>query len=115
MRNIISILTLLIFFSISSCNENGKTTKTRYSSSESSDVNGYYSDFSGWYGGISGGISVRGGSWSGNINDNGSVTSYRGSVSGTDLLDEYGMNKLGYISGNKVYIYYLNGYYPVGK
>ena len=85
------------------------------SSSSSNDSYGVYSDFSGWYQGISGKVNVDSSSWAAYILDNGNISNYKGITNGTDLMDEYGVNKLGYLSGDKVYIYYLNGYYPVGR
>ena len=102
----------------------GKTNKSSDSTSSSSvndsgmndsSMYGTYSDFSGWSSNISGKVVVREDSWMYYINDNNNVTTTEGITKGTELYDEYGRNKVGYIDSGKVYIYYVNSFYPVGK
>lgn len=92
-----------------------KTDESSDSKINESSIYGVYSDFSRWNSSITGKVVVNKNSWMYIINDNNSTTSKRGKTNGSNLLDEYGMNKVGYISMGKVYVYYLNGYYPVGK
>ena len=92
-----------------------KTDESSDSKINESSIYGMYSDFSRWNSSITGKVVVNKDSWMYIINDNNSITTKRGKTNGSSLLDEYGMNKVGYISMGKVYVYYLNGFYPVGK
>ena len=92
-----------------------KTDESSDSKINESSIYGMYSDFSRWNSSITGKVVVNKDSWMYIINDNNSTTSKKGKTNGSNLLDEYGINKVGYISMGKVYVYYLNGYYPVGK
>jgi predicted small secreted protein len=111
MKTKIKVLVIVLFsVLITSCgNSSSGSGKSK------SSIYGTYSDFSDWNSGISGKVSVNTGSWSYYIKDNGRVIANKGKTKGSQLLDEYGLNKLGYVSGGEVYIYYLNGYYPVGR
>jgi hypothetical protein len=120
-RIIISVFIILSVV-VATSNENSNSfsnisssSSSSSSSSDNSDIYGEYSDFSNWYSGISGKIIVNSSSWSGYISDNGDFTRYKGITNGTDLLDETGTAKIGYLSDGKVYIYYLNSFNPVGR
>lgn len=111
MKTLLIKSTVVLFFlsTIISCKENSSN-----SSDTGSNIYGNYSDFSSWSSGISGYFNLNSSTWSGYINDNDDITNYSGRTNGKDLIDEYGQ-RLGYISGEKMYIYYLNNYYPVGR
>ena len=109
------ITSLFLIAGIFSITDESSDSKINESSINESSIYGTYSDFSRWHSSITGKVVVNEKSWMYIINDNNSITTKRGKTNGSDLLDEYGMNKVGYISMGKVYVYYLNGFYPVGK
>lgn len=76
-------------------------------------VYGTYGDFSDWSNYITGEITVRSTGFSGYIQDNNTRTNYSGDLKGNDLYDSG--ERIGYLSNGELYIYYLNGYYPIGK
>jgi hypothetical protein len=115
MKKLTNVFLLLVLLSLSSCNSNNsKSSKTN-----SSDPNGTYSDFSGWFSGVSGSFNVNSSTFSGYINDNNNIERYSGRTIGKDLVQEVegtGQEvKIGYISGDKLYIWYLGNYQPIGK
>lgn len=109
------ITSLFLIVGIFSKTDESSDSKINESSINESSIYGTYSDFSRWNSSITGKVVVNEKSWMYIINDNNSITTKRGKTNGSSLLDEYGMNKVGYISMGKVYVYYLNGFYPVGK
>ncbi len=97
--------------------DRGPSSETEHSDTYGAFIYGSYSDFSAWYGfiHISGRFTVNESTWSGRINDGNTVVRYSGKTQGSNLYDDNGLHRLGYISQGKLYIYYLNNYYPVGR
>lgn len=86
------------------------------SSSSNSSPYGKYSDFSEWKSGYSGFVNVRESDWEGFIRYQGRVeNTFKGKTKGSDLMDEYGMNRLGYVSDGTLYLYYMGGWGEIGK
>ena len=86
------------------------------SSSNSSSIYGRYDDFSRWRNGYTGFVDVDKSDWKTIIYYNGRTeSSSSGKTSGSDLMDEYGMNRVGYIQNGTAYIVYMGGWVEIGK
>jgi len=120
-RILVTIFMVGFFIYTSSNSKSSDITTFSNENTSNTDSDGYgqYSDFSGWFSGISGSFNVNSSTFSGYINDNNNVERYSGRTIGKDLVmdvDGTGQEvKVGYISGDKLYIWYLGNYQPIGK
>ena len=86
------------------------------SSSNTTSIYGRYDDFSDWKNGYTGFVDVDKNNWKAIIYyNNRPESSFNGKTSGSDLMDEYGMNRVGYIKNGTAYIVYMGGWVEIGK
>ena len=115
-NKVIATICIIVLIGLGQTDLGQTSYSSNNSSNNSSSIFGRYDDFSGWRNGYTGFVDVNEGNWRAIIYYNGRTeSSFSGKTSGSDLMDEYGMNRVGYIQNGTAYIVYMGGWVEIGK